>query len=50
MAIAGFLMFGDHVAVEITSSIFRTEGYPHVLSMCIIVFIVIISLTKIPLK
>lgn len=50
MAIAGFLMFGDQVAVEITSSIFRTQGYPHALSICILVFIIIIPLTKIPLK
>lgn len=50
MAIAGFLMFGDQVAVEITSSIFLTQGYPHALMIFITAFIIIIPLTKIPLK
>ena len=50
MAIAGFLMFGDQVAVELTSSIFLTQGYPHALSILITAFIIIIPLTKIPLK
>lgn len=50
MAVVGLLMFGDNVAVEITSNIFRTSGYPHALSICIIIFITIIPLTKIPLK
>jgi vesicular inhibitory amino acid transporter len=50
MAIAGLLMFGDNVSVEVTSSIFHTSGYPHAVSICIIVFITIIPLTKIPLK
>jgi solute carrier family 32 (vesicular inhibitory amino acid transporter) len=47
---AGLLMFGDDVAAEITSSIFLTQGYSHTLSICIVVFIAIIPLTKIPLK
>lgn len=50
MAIAGILMFGDDVAAEVTSSIFLTQGYSHTLSICIVVFIAIIPLTKIPLK
>lgn len=50
MAVAGLLMFGEHVRDEITSNIFRTEGYPQSLSVCIVVFIAIIPLTKIPLK
>lgn len=50
MAVAGLLMFGEHVRDEITSNIFHTEGYPQSLSVCIVVFIAIIPLTKIPLK
>lgn len=50
MAVAGLLMFGDEVRGELTSNIFRTEGYPASLSVCIVAFIAIVPLTKIPLK
>lgn len=50
MAVAGLLMFGDKVRDEVTSNIFRTKGYPKALSVCIVIFIAIIPLTKIPLK
>lgn len=50
MAVVGLLMFGDEVLDEITSNILVTKGYPRALSVCIIVFIAIIPLTKIPLN
>lgn len=50
MAVAGLLMFGDDVRNEITSNILVMTAYPKALSICIVVFIAIIPLTKIPLK
>lgn len=50
MALAGLLMFGEKVRDEITSNIFKTDGYPQSLSVLIVIFIAIIPLTKIPLK
>lgn len=50
MAVAGLLMFGEKVRDEVTSNIFRTNGYPQAISICIVIFIAIIPLTKIPLK
>ena len=50
MAVVGLLMFGDYVMDEITSNILISKGYPRALSICIIVFIAIIPLTKIPLN
>lgn len=43
-------MFGQKVRDEITSNILMSKGYPHALSVSIVVFIAIIPLTKIPLK
>lgn len=43
-------MFGEKVRDEVTSNIFRTNGYPQAISICIVIFIAIIPLTKIPLK
>ena len=50
MAVVGLLMFGDDIRDEVTSNILKTTGYPQALSVCIVVFIAIIPLTKIPLK
>ena len=50
MVLAGLLMFGDDVKNEISSNILGMSPYPRALSICIIVFIAIIPLTKIPLK
>ncbi|OQD80741.1 hypothetical protein PENANT_c033G03188 [Penicillium antarcticum] len=50
MAIIGWLMFGDFVQDEITANILTVTNYPKVLSVCIIVFISIIPLTKVPLN
>ena len=50
MAVVGWLMFGNLVRDEITSNILLTIGYPHWLSVCVVVFIAIIPLTKTPLK
>lgn len=50
IAVAGFLMFGQKVLDEVTSNVLMSKGYPHAISVCIVVFIAIIPLTKIPLK
>ncbi|CAF9906195.1 hypothetical protein IMSHALPRED_004126 [Imshaugia aleurites] len=50
IAVAGFLMFGQKVLDEVTSNILMSKGYPHAISVCIVVFIAIIPLTKIPLN
>jgi len=50
MAVVGWLMFGNLVRDEITSNILLTIGYPHWLSVCVVVFIAIIPLTKTPLN
>ncbi len=50
MALAGVLMFGEEVRNEITSNILERSEYPRALSICVVVFIAIIPLTKIPLK
>lgn len=50
MAVVGFLMFGDYVREEVTSSILLTEGYPRGLSLLIVSLVAIIPITKIPLK
>ena len=50
MAVIGILMFGRKVLDEITSNILVTKGYPQAISICIVVFIAIIPLTKIPLN
>ncbi|PGG95375.1 solute carrier family 32 (vesicular inhibitory amino acid transporter) [Blastomyces parvus] len=50
MAVAGWLMFGPNVRDEITSNILLTVGYPNWLSVCIVAFIAIIPLTKVPLS
>lgn len=50
MAVIGWLMFGDAVRDEITANILLTKGYPRGLSICIVTFIAIIPITKIPLR
>ena len=50
VAVAGYVMFGLHVHDEVTSNIFLTPGYPKGIAICIIVFISIIPITKIPLN
>lgn len=50
MAIIGWLMFGDAVRDEVTANVLMTEGYPRFLSICIIILISIIPITKVPLK
>ncbi|KAL8824307.1 MAG: hypothetical protein Q9191_005142 [Dirinaria sp. TL-2023a] len=50
LGIIGLLMFGDRIRDEITFNILTTKGYPHALSVCIVVFIAIVPLTKVPLK
>lgn len=43
-------MFGDIVRDEITANILTIPEYPKALSVCIIIFISIIPITKVPLK
>ncbi|KAI9677642.1 MAG: hypothetical protein M1817_006597 [Caeruleum heppii] len=50
MAVSGYLMYGEGVLDELTSNILLTKHFPHALSVCIVVFIAIIPLTKIPLN
>lgn len=50
MAIVGWLMFGGAVRDEITANVLQVDEYPQVLSICIIIFIAIIPVTKVPLK
>jgi solute carrier family 32 (vesicular inhibitory amino acid transporter) len=46
----GYLMFGDAVLAEVTSSIFSTPGYPPVVSAITLVIVTTIPLTKISLN
>ncbi|KAJ5137007.1 hypothetical protein N7448_005561 [Penicillium atrosanguineum] len=50
MAILGWVMFGDMVRDEITANVLAIDEYPQALSVCIIIFISIIPLTKVPLN
>lgn len=50
MAVIGLLMFGDQLHDEVTSNIVVTRGYPHAISVCVVAFVAIIPLTKVPLK
>lgn len=50
MAIIGWVMFGDIIRDEVTANILTIDEYPQALSVCIIMFIAIIPLTKVPLK
>ncbi|KAE8359981.1 transmembrane amino acid transporter protein-domain-containing protein [Aspergillus caelatus] len=50
MAIVGWVMFGDGVRDEITANILLTNEYPRGISICIIIFIAIIPITKVPLN
>ena len=50
MAVVGLLMFGDELRDEVTSNIILTRGYPHAIAVCIVIFVAVIPLTKIPLK
>ncbi|KAF7592602.1 hypothetical protein BBP40_012689 [Aspergillus hancockii] len=50
MAIVGWAMFGDGVRDEVTANILLTNEYPRAISFCIIIFIAIIPITKVPLN
>lgn len=43
-------MFGDEIRDELTSNLVMTKGYPHFLSIIVVVLIAIIPLTKVPLR
>ncbi|KAL2848462.1 transmembrane amino acid transporter protein-domain-containing protein [Aspergillus pseudoustus] len=50
MAILGWLMFGNMIRDEVTANVLRMKEYPQFLSVCIIVCIAIIPITKVPLN
>ncbi|KAJ5150518.1 Amino acid transporter transmembrane [Penicillium coprophilum] len=50
MAIIGWLMFGNGVRDEITANVLTITDYPQSISVCIVIFISIIPLTKVPLN
>jgi vesicular inhibitory amino acid transporter len=50
MAIVGWAMFGDGVRDEVTANILLTNEYPRAISICIMISIAIIPITKVPLK
>ncbi|KAL4890405.1 transporter [Aspergillus ambiguus] len=50
MAVIGWVMFGDGVRDEITANVLQMDEYPRSLSLCIIIFISIIPITKVPLN
>ncbi|PYH40673.1 putative transporter [Aspergillus saccharolyticus JOP 1030-1] len=50
MAIVGWLMFGDTVRDEITANVLVTDKFPRGLSICMIIFIATIPITKVPLN
>ncbi|PLB51790.1 transporter [Aspergillus steynii IBT 23096] len=50
MAIIGWVMFGDAVRDEVTANVLLSASYPPALSICIIISIAIIPITKVPLN
>ncbi|KAL2823969.1 transmembrane amino acid transporter protein-domain-containing protein [Aspergillus cavernicola] len=50
MAVIGWTMFGNTIRDEVTGNVLTLDGYPQFLSICIIVFIAIIPITKVPLN
>ena len=50
MACVGWLLFGDSVRDEITRNIVLTPGYPHTLTIFIVICIAVIPITKVPLN
>lgn len=50
MAVVGWMMFGGAILDEVTANVLMIDQYPRALSLCIIVFIAIIPITKVPLK
>lgn len=50
MAVVGWMMFGGAILDEVTANVLMTDHYPRALSLCIIIFIAIIPITKVPLK
>ncbi|KAL4959160.1 putative transporter [Aspergillus stella-maris] len=50
MAVLGWMMFGNTIRDEVTANILTTSEYPQFLSICIIISIAIIPITKVPLN
>ncbi|KAL4868487.1 hypothetical protein BDV12DRAFT_185858 [Aspergillus spectabilis] len=50
MAILGWMMFGNAIRDEVTANVLTMDEYPQFLSICIIIFIAIIPITKVPLN
>lgn len=49
MAVLGYVMFGNKVRDEVTTNLLKSDYYPHVLNVFIVILIAIIPITKIPL-
>ncbi|KAL4787772.1 transmembrane amino acid transporter protein-domain-containing protein [Aspergillus varians] len=50
MAVLGWMMFGNTIRDEVTANVLTMEEYPQFLSICIVVSIAIIPITKVPLN
>ncbi|KAL4985662.1 transmembrane amino acid transporter protein-domain-containing protein [Aspergillus falconensis] len=50
LAVLGWMMFGNTIRDEVTSNVLTMDEYPQFLSICIIIFIAIIPITKVPLN
>ncbi|KAL5334573.1 transmembrane amino acid transporter protein-domain-containing protein [Aspergillus crustosus] len=50
MAILGWMMFGNTIRDEVTANVLTMDEYPRLLSICIIIFIAVIPITKVPLN
>jgi vesicular inhibitory amino acid transporter len=50
MAVLGWMMFGDTIRDEVTANVLTMNEYPQLLSICIIISVAVIPITKVPLK
>ncbi|RDW61917.1 putative transporter [Aspergillus mulundensis] len=50
MAVLGWMMFGNTIRDEVTANVLTMDDYPQFLSVCIIISIAIIPITKVPLN
>ena len=49
MAIVGYLLYGEGVLDELTTSMIRTAGYPRSIKILVLILIAIVPITKFPL-
>ena len=50
MAVIGYLLYGDDVLDEITTSMIRTDGYSKPVKILILIMVATIPITKFPLQ